>query len=201
MTSGGAQTGQSGTSFVFRENGHVLIALDAQGNLISKEQHNGGGRHMDLAISCDRVCTGNAEIDQTIATMLKACREYDEDAPTPLPPSSSARTKNGIAMHVDVFLIPQALRQALEGARFMLVVRETRGSPKSRGSLMRRKFGLTVTEAELADLLAKGMSLREVSERLCISIWTARTHLNAIFQKTGTHRQGELIALINRAVF
>lgn len=200
LTSEGTQTRQFGATFVFREHGHMLIALDAQGNLLSKGPDKKRRWPKEPAISRNRVSTGNTEIDRTIASMLKACREYDERPPSPLPPSASTRRRDGTAVLVDVFLIPEPLRTALEGARFMLVVRETAGGPESRTSEMRRKFGLTAAEAELANLLAQGMSLQDVSEHLSISIWTARSHLNAIFQKTDTHRQGELIALINHTV-
>jgi|GEM_PF-4757474 len=197
MASLGTVREHSRVPLMFREDGHVLIALDAEGDLIPVQGGEPRGQLIDVAISCDRISIGNAVIDKTIATMLKACRDYDDNTPAPLPPAASARTSDGRTLLVDIFLVPRALGKAINRARFMLVLREVRGRPRSRKSHMRQSFGLTVTEADLADLLAQGMSLTEVSERLCISIWTARSHLRAIFQKTGTHRQAELVALLN----
>lgn len=57
-------------------------------------------------------------------------------------------------------------------------------------------FGLTEAEARLAALLATGEGLRSAGVKLGITYGTARTRLAEIFQKTETHRQGELIKLL-----
>jgi pimeloyl-ACP methyl ester carboxylesterase/DNA-binding CsgD family transcriptional regulator len=54
-------------------------------------------------------------------------------------------------------------------------------------------FSLTPAEARLLAALVNGYSLEEYSETVCVSRNTARSHLKALFQKTGTHRQGELV--------
>ena len=59
-------------------------------------------------------------------------------------------------------------------------------------------FGLTRAEAHLAGILADGADLFEVASRLRISRSTTRSHLRSIFTKTGTCRQGELVALLAR---
>ena len=61
-------------------------------------------------------------------------------------------------------------------------------------------YGLTPAEAKLAVQLANGGSLEEAAEYLGISIHTARTHLKAIFAKTGTRRQSELVAMLLQGV-
>jgi DNA-binding CsgD family transcriptional regulator len=61
---------------------------------------------------------------------------------------------------------------------------------------LRVLFGLTEAEAKLAALLASGEELRTVAARLEITYGTARARLAAIFQKTQTRRQGELIRLV-----
>jgi len=53
--------------------------------------------------------------------------------------------------------------------------------------------GLTRSETRLASLLVAGKSLRVSAAELSITYQTARTTLKSIFQKTGTHRQSELI--------
>lgn len=61
---------------------------------------------------------------------------------------------------------------------------------------LRRVFNLTAAEARLADRLLREESLKAAAESLSVAIGTARNQLKAIYQKTGTHRQGQLIALI-----
>ena len=61
-------------------------------------------------------------------------------------------------------------------------------------------FGLTPAEANLAILLARGLSLAEVSDAQNISPHTARAQLKAIFAKTGVSRQAELVRLVLKSV-
>ncbi|MCB1845667.1 MAG: helix-turn-helix transcriptional regulator, partial [Halioglobus sp.] len=57
-------------------------------------------------------------------------------------------------------------------------------------------FELTPAEARLATLLARGLSLAEVSKAQAISQHTARAQLKSIFAKTGVSRQAELVRLV-----
>lgn len=65
---------------------------------------------------------------------------------------------------------------------------------------LRKLFGLTPAEANLALLLARGLNLAEVSETQNISQHTARAQLKSIFSKTGVSRQAELVRLILKSV-
>ncbi|MBL8643773.1 MAG: helix-turn-helix transcriptional regulator [Rhodospirillaceae bacterium] len=60
-------------------------------------------------------------------------------------------------------------------------------------------FGLTPAEAKIANGLAGGASIDEIAARHGLSHHTVRTQLKSISAKTGTSRQGELIALILKA--
>lgn len=61
--------------------------------------------------------------------------------------------------------------------------------------LLGRRFGLTPTEAAFALEIAKGDGKAATAKRRGISYSTAHTHLTRIFEKTGTHRQAELVRL------
>jgi len=65
---------------------------------------------------------------------------------------------------------------------------------------VRDMFGLTDAEARLANLLIAGAELRAAALKLGITYGTARVRLAEIFQKTNTHRQGELVSLLLTAV-
>ena len=66
------------------------------------------------------------------------------------------------------------------------------------GNGLRLAFGLSGAETRLCEILANGRSLAEAADMLHISEGTARQRIKTIFQKTGTHRQGQLIALVSR---
>lgn len=59
-------------------------------------------------------------------------------------------------------------------------------------------FGLTPTESALAIELASGHDVSEIAERRRLSALTVRTHLRTIFDKTNTHTQRDLVALLVR---
>jgi DNA-binding CsgD family transcriptional regulator len=63
---------------------------------------------------------------------------------------------------------------------------------------LRRVFSLTGAEARLADRLPNEESLEAAAASLGIAYSTARNQLQAIYQKTDTHNQGQLAALIAR---
>jgi DNA-binding CsgD family transcriptional regulator len=62
---------------------------------------------------------------------------------------------------------------------------------------LRLHYGLTPAEAAFAVEIAKGDGKRAAAARRGISYSTARTHLSRIFDKTGVHRQTELVRLID----
>jgi DNA-binding CsgD family transcriptional regulator/PAS domain-containing protein len=60
-------------------------------------------------------------------------------------------------------------------------------------ALLRQLHGLTFAEAEVLGRLTAGLRLAEIGDDLGISIETVRSHLKAIFAKTGTSRQADLV--------
>ena len=62
--------------------------------------------------------------------------------------------------------------------------------------LLRGLYKLTKAEAKLVNELVNGFSPNEIAERFGISKHTVRAQLKAIFQKTGTKRQTELVKLV-----
>lgn len=61
---------------------------------------------------------------------------------------------------------------------------------------LRELYALTGTESEVALRLAQGDRMELIAENFSVSITTVRTHLQHIFDKTGTHRQAELVHLL-----
>jgi DNA-binding CsgD family transcriptional regulator/PAS domain-containing protein len=60
-------------------------------------------------------------------------------------------------------------------------------------------FGLTPAEARIASGLLAGASIDAVADKLGIAYETSRNQLKSVFQKTDTHRQGQLVSLLARA--
>lgn len=60
-----------------------------------------------------------------------------------------------------------------------------------------RSSGLTDREAEILEYLVAGKRPKEISEMLVVSITTVRSHVRAIYAKTGVHSHGELMHLLD----
>jgi DNA-binding CsgD family transcriptional regulator len=63
-------------------------------------------------------------------------------------------------------------------------------------AMLKRLFGVTPAEAALAELLCAGHTLATAAAHLEISRVTAKTHLAALFHKTGTRRQAALVRML-----
>ncbi|WP_019567917.1 response regulator [Thioalkalivibrio sp. ALMg13-2] len=64
------------------------------------------------------------------------------------------------------------------------------------GDALARLFDLTPTEARIALALADGLRPADIAREMDISSTTVTFHLRNLFQKTDTHRQAELVALV-----
>jgi DNA-binding CsgD family transcriptional regulator len=103
----------------------------------------------------------------------------------------SSRSEGNGRMTVQIAVIPLADREV---AAAVYVVEPFLAMPDR--ELLRRLHGLTRMEARLAVELLQGASVAEAADRLGMSVGTARTHLKALFAKTLTSRQSDLVRLL-----
>ncbi len=95
-------------------------------------------------------------------------------------------------------LNPETVDFDFETTRCALIfLSENRPDPGINPGIVSEIYKLTSAEAKITVLLCQGMTLNQIAEQLRISSNTARTHLKAIFDKTDTSRQAELISLVN----
>jgi DNA-binding CsgD family transcriptional regulator len=62
--------------------------------------------------------------------------------------------------------------------------------------LLNALFDLSPSEAKLASALTGGKSLKQAASAMGIAFSTARSYLEGVFRKTGTHQQSQLVALL-----
>jgi DNA-binding CsgD family transcriptional regulator len=62
-------------------------------------------------------------------------------------------------------------------------------------------FGLSKAEIAVASSLASGLSPKRIAQKTGRSYETIRSQMKQLFQKTDTHRQGELVALLMRVTW
>ena len=94
-------------------------------------------------------------------------------------------------------LLPQA-SLGVFGLRpvVMLLFYHPDSAPEIDSDLLFTVFGLTPAESRVASLLAQGLTLKEIAGQHGIKHDTVRKQLRAIYEKTATNRQHDLIRLL-----
>ncbi|MGH1587849.1 helix-turn-helix transcriptional regulator [Methylobacterium phyllosphaerae] len=85
-----------------------------------------------------------------------------------------------------------------DGPHSVLLLIDLDATPLPNTNCLEQIFGLTPAEARLTLLLVDGKTLDEIAHMRHLSIATVRTQLKAVFEKTHTHRQAELVVLVSR---
>jgi DNA-binding CsgD family transcriptional regulator len=116
-------------------------------------------------------------------------------------PAALASAELDPALRASIAFYPLPARShdpmALRRAGVLVVLCRKHGGRTLSAALLRRLYGLTPTEARIAQMLSLGQSLEEIAGTLQIRAGTSRSHLKQVFQKTGTRRQGQLASLLN----
>jgi len=62
--------------------------------------------------------------------------------------------------------------------------------------LLRHELSLSSRQTEIARLISRGMSDRQIAEQLGISFGTVRTHMSRLFQKCNVDNRLQLLAQV-----
>jgi DNA-binding CsgD family transcriptional regulator len=101
-------------------------------------------------------------------------------------------TKEGITS-----LVNQIVNARSDGMSTVILL-DLDAHPEPTPRTLQRLFGFTAAETQLAIELARGRNLLDVARSRRLSRTTIRSHLAALFVKTQTRRQVELVALLGR---
>ena len=82
-----------------------------------------------------------------------------------------------------------------------VIVREVPAptGPFARDERRLAELGITPRELEILELIAAGMSNREIGEKLFVSENTVKTHASRVFDKLGARRRTEAVQLAKEA--
>jgi DNA-binding CsgD family transcriptional regulator len=155
-----------------------------------------------LRVTTDGLSAADAAVDARLRHLIASC-VWD----------GSARGGTGRAVDVPrgrdraplhILVAPCGGPAAQEGSDWllharptaMLLITDPERDRLARKDELRRRFGLTAAEADVAFEIVRGDGREATAARLGISVTTASTHLTHIFEKTGTRRQAELVRLL-----
>jgi DNA-binding CsgD family transcriptional regulator len=150
-----------------------------------------------LPVAFGRLAIANAGANRLFQQAIEAAAEQAEPAVRSIPIAET--DEHGACV---VHLVPLR-RNALDlfpGGAIVLAVSVPRKSALvPSADVLTGLFDLTPAETRFAMALAAGRSPRAAARDIGVTESTGRTYLSRIFAKTGTHRQTELINLLQAA--
>lgn len=180
----------------FDQLGKAVVAIDGTGRVIAVNAAAEELLGRSLRITGGRLVfadrTATAEYEQMVIDRLRTTRDGEALGAAPI----VLRRHNAPALLIRTLPVDGAARQPFLHARALLLIEEVVRPKRSDWQIFSRAFGLTPGEARLAAGLATGASLESVAGTLGIARETARNRVKSVFQKTDTHRQADLVALL-----
>lgn len=186
---------------------HGVFVLDDQGNLISANDvgqaqlNEGDGLRFESGrglFATER--SAQCEFDR----LLKVALEASRDALNATTSGGVMRlTRSSGLRPLELLIAPLPIAERafnrLYGA-VVVIVSDPEQIHETMPETLRRLYGLTRVEAEVAIALLQGCSTREVSDEIGISINTVRGYIRRLLFKMGCRRQQDLIQLMIRGV-
>jgi DNA-binding CsgD family transcriptional regulator len=163
-----------------------LLVLDADDGV--RLSNRAAERWLDGLGAGDRA---GARLPLVIPAVARQARAIGDPGRTavPAPARARARTRSGQWLIVRGSLLgegPEAPAAVMLGA----------ARPAEMAPLMAAAYGLTGSERRVTELVARGLSTRQIAHRLHVSAYTVQDHLKSIFAKSGTGSRGDLIATL-----
>ncbi|HZZ77939.1 MAG TPA: helix-turn-helix transcriptional regulator [Gemmataceae bacterium] len=93
--------------------------------------------------------------------------------------------------------VPTLSSNALADCKAIVILLDLNSPKLIPEETLRNAFHLTEAESRVAARLAKGRGIDDIADELRLSNETVRSQLKAVFAKTNTHRQAELVALVH----
>src|SRR5215218_4418919 len=174
------------------------VLLDETKRILSLSQT--AQKHLGeaLATSKGRLCATDRGCDALFQTMLDQALKYGERERGWRREAIGLKRADKRPVIARVIAVDGEACTLLDGAALVVLLVDPEDCPDLSPSLLQQVFGLTKSEARLASGLLCGQSLEEIAETNGVSVGTVRSQTKAVFAKTHTHRQAELVGLLTR---
>jgi DNA-binding CsgD family transcriptional regulator/GAF domain-containing protein len=111
------------------------------------------------------------------------------DGPDPTPARARARTRSGRWAIVRGSLMG-------DGPEAPVAVMVEAARPAEMAPLIADAYGFTGAERRVTELVAQGLSTKQIASRLEVSAYTVQDHLKSVFTKSGAGSRGDLVATL-----
>lgn len=171
-----------------------VIVTNAQGRVLLTNRAGGAilAERDGLMLGAGEMLRGSlpSESQTLLSVIARVCSLDDqEDGQTGIAISRPSMKRSLIALVT-------AIQIESDHAAAAIFVNDDEHGALPNVEAISRLFGLNRSEARLAHALAEGAKIEDASQKLGITVSTARTYLKQAFSKTGTNRQAELVKLI-----
>lgn len=176
------------------------ILLDSAGRVLRANEHAERLFDADFGVMNGRLRAGHAASDDALQTLLARASTglWTPEARTDATGKAIVSRPGRRPLLVETLPIRTGFADAFSGAAALLTITDVAARPAPPERLLAEMFGLTPAEARLAAALATGAPLDDIADAFAIARETARKRLKAVFAKTATSRQAELVALLAR---
>jgi DNA-binding CsgD family transcriptional regulator len=182
-----------------------LAALDCAGLLVGRrgmvvgcndkaERLLGRGLSIRLGLIAADHPASNTALHRLIGSVVRPGPAHEAHATDPI----AVARPFGRPLIVHAAPVVGSAEDAFQAAKAILMIVDPDEHREPRAVVLRHAFGLTAAEADVALMLARGTDLDEIAAARGVSLGTIRQQLKAIFLKTETRRQAELVALVMR---
>ncbi len=148
-----------------------------------------GGTH--LTTRAGRLTAVIGQCEAALGDAFRQALRAGSDGPVKL---VIAGKRDRSPIMVELHRLPAGDQQHVMNARILVTTRAPRPDPPTPTvDALRKAFDMTAAEAAVAELIARGFDVGTIASRRGVGVETIRSQLKAVFQKTGTHRQAELV--------
>lgn len=176
--------------------GIAAILLDRQGRVVQLNPRAERLLGPDLSVRGQHLIPSDPALRRAVERMVGAALGLCGVVSVPLPIAVPKASGRPLVLHA--VPLPEEASLFFAPARALILIRDLNQAEWPPDSHLQAVFGLTGAEARLATAIAAGDGVRAAAERLGISANTAHTQLAAVFAKTGTSRQAELVRVLSR---
>ena len=175
-----------GRRVIFLNRSAEALLLPSRGLVIRRERSNGASLH---ALTSDQDNT----LQRLITNALVLAEGRPESA-KPLPLRIGTPTSRGIM--ATTVPLPPHLQSGVPAARIAVFLEDLDRLHVPNLQVLVTCFGLTPAEARVAGGLLQGSRPKEIAASLALSEHTIRSHIKALYQKTGQRGVGAMIATL-----
>ncbi len=174
------------------------ILLDADKRVVHMSGRAKTALEGCLSVVNGRLCAHDRASDVLLQTMLDQHLKYGDSQKRWMRQALGLKREDRRSLIVRAVPIDPAMRLEIENAALLLMLVDPEDCPQPSNAILQQVFGTTKAEARIASRLMCGDSLQEIADATGVTVGTVRSQMKALFAKTGTHRQAELVGLLTR---